>query len=182
MGSDRLLHSTMNPPPNARKRPIGAMILAIILLLSGLFIGGERVFVLLKVFSTADNVVIDPSFYPALLRTGITSISAIIAAVGLLVGSRFGWWFATAHVAFRISTQVVLPLLGLLAGHANIALLATLIAPFVIFGGLLLYLMRGNVKAYYSILAGSVSVAAALLISTFLLAFALDIWQTAVAS
>ena len=177
MGSDPLLHSTLTSP----KRPIGAMVLAVILLLSGLFVGGERVFVLLQVFSTADNVVVAPSFYPALLRTGITSVTAILAAIGLFAGSRFGWWFATAHVAWRISTQGVLPLLGLLVSQGDfVASLATLVAPFLIFGGLLLYLLRRNVKAYYSILAGSVSVAAALLISTFLLAFALDIWQTAV--
>ena len=180
MDSDRLLRSIESPGP---KRPVGAMILAIILLLSGLFVGGDRVFVLLRVFSTADNVVLSPSSYVALLRTAITSITAIVAAIGLLAGSRFGWWWAASHIAWRISTQGILPLLGLLVSQADFTASAlTLFSPFLIFGGLLLYLMRRSVKAYYSISMGSVVVIAALLISTLLLAISLDFLQVAVAS
>ncbi len=164
------------------KRPIGTLILAAILLLSGLAVGGQRCYQLLSAFSSGDNVVIHPSFYVAVTRDIVTSATAILGAIGLLLGRAFGWWVSIVHAYWRLSIQGLLPLLGLMTARSSPdapsqsnTVSATLTASFV-FLLIVLYLQKNTVLSYLGINVRRTIVNVALLVLCVGFAFVLDIW------
>ena len=164
------------------KRPIGTLILAAIFLLSGLWVGGQRCYQLISVFSSGDNVVIHPSFYVAMTRDIVTSATALLGAIGLLLGQTFGWWLSLMHAYWRLSIQGLLPLLGAMAAQSSPdassqsnPISAALIASFIFLLNVL-YLQKKAVLFYFGANVRRAIVNAVLLVSCLGIAFGLDVW------
>jgi|GEM_PF-5366389 len=170
-----------SPEPNAdaqSKRPIGTWILAVLMLLTGLWVGGDKLYQLSLVFS-ADEVVIHPSFYVSLTRDTLTAALAVGGAIGLIFGRGFGWWLSVLHGYWRLAIQSVLPLLGAMVSAdspSRPSIISAALTAGVLFILIILYLQKSNVLAYFRINIGRAMMNIGLLVFCVAVAFSLDVW------
>lgn len=93
-----------------RRRPVGVVLHAVFLLLGGLFLGGHALLIFSQILSTADGPVETTDAYKlALAGDGLLSLSSLVAAIGLFLGSRWGWCLAGLHWAWRLGREAVVP-------------------------------------------------------------------------
>ena len=164
------------------RRPVGTVILASFLLLSGLWFGGQRCYQLTSAFSSGDNVVIHPSYYVSLTRDLITTSTAIVGSIAMIFGLNLGWWLTILHGYWRLAVQCVLPLFGAVTASATAqapmqsrVVSAALIAG-VLFMLMVLYLQQNNVRAYFRVHARRTVVNIAMGVLCVGVALALDLW------
>ncbi|MHB8861026.1 MAG: hypothetical protein ACYC6N_01390 [Pirellulaceae bacterium] len=162
------------------KRPIGTIILGVLLLLLGAAVCGQQCYYLISVYSSFEHVLIHPSYLAALTRDAITSLTAVCGAVGLFTGSTFGWWLSSVHVYWRLSIHSVLPLLGVATAQAGTPLpgqyVSAAFASALICLLIIVYLQKKNVISYFRIPAHRVIVSAVLLVACVCVGFSLDAW------
>lgn len=162
------------------KRPVGTIILAVLLLLTGLGVGGQRCYLLVSAFSSGENFVVHPSFYVALTRDAISTATAVFGAIGLLIGRNFGWWLSTFHAYWRLAIQSVLPLLGVAAAPPGTAsqsnTVSTALSSGLIFVLIAAYLQKKNVVSYFRVPARRFFVNLALFVACACIGFGLDVW------
>lgn len=144
-----------------RRRPVGIVLVALVHLVNGVFIAGQRAYMLVNVYSTSEGPVTMSGPFKAMLFGEVTiTVVAIASAVGLYIGAKWGWWLGAFHWTWRISREVLLPLVAtVLAGlssefvnGAHIDIFRT-ISPLVIQGLLLLYFFHGSVLSYFGLTA-----------------------------
>lgn len=168
----------------AGPHPLGTLVLAVLLLLGGLGVGAQRVFMLVRAFSIADNVVIHSRYYVVLTRNAATVISCIVAAVALLAGRRMGWWMALIHCYWRLSCQTILPIMGTLFAKARDEVVARgtgvmqrAVTAGILFSLMVLYLMKKNVTTFFGVDPSRRLLANVVILGlSVLLAFGLDVW------
>lgn len=166
------------------RRPVGTIILAVLMVLSGLGMGAMRVLDLASAFHWDPNVVVHASYYVSLGRDGVTIASALLAAIGLFAGHRFGWWMAMIHGYWRIAVQAVFPVLGAIVtprrADPYFSLSATITQALVgalVFSLIILYLNKKNVVAYFrGANAERLLTNVTLLTITGMLAFGFYVW------
>ncbi|MCX7425922.1 MAG: hypothetical protein NTW96_09935 [Planctomycetia bacterium] len=139
------------PPP----RPIGTVIVAIFLLLGAVLVGMDRGYWYIQVYSSGGRVVLERAFYVVFAREAVTVVTAILGGVGLLIGTRWGWWTAMVQCYWRLSIQAIFPILGalLLPSAADAALgsaqtMQVAMGSGVVFVSIVVYLQKKSVVTY----------------------------------
>jgi hypothetical protein len=125
---------------SGRRRPIGTIAFATLLLLFGLALGGGGAIRFVQTW-TIDR----PIAYSSFATLGIVAIAAVGASVGLLSGHRLGWWMAIGFCYVGFAAFVLLPIV-----YSGVGYRPTRRA---VIGSVLLfywfYLHRMNVRAYF---------------------------------
>jgi len=94
-----------------RKRPIGVVLLAILNLLNGVYIGYDHGHRLQQTYSTSHEVVIMSDDYVIdLVEQTLIIAVALASSIGLIIGAKFGWILATFHWIWRTSRDTLIPL------------------------------------------------------------------------
>jgi hypothetical protein len=136
-------------------RPIGAILLALLFLLAGALLLFAAAVVFVRVFSADSKVMVHPALYVNHGRDVVTAGFSILAGVGLLAGRRWGWWIAVFHCFWRIECYSILPLAAAAAAARvtvhTIRGPGQLVGPVIIFGLVLLYLMRGRIMSAFGV-------------------------------
>lgn len=110
------------PADVERRRPVGSVILAILCLAFGVPLGGGwiiRFFGLLPMAPSSQS----HTEIAAYVHLGMLAMMAIVAAVGLLSGRRWGWWLAIAFCCQGFASFVLISIL--LHGTSQLLLLRT---------------------------------------------------------
>jgi hypothetical protein len=138
--------------------PVGAILLAGLSIVTGLFLFGDRIFSLVRAYSIADRVTIHPSYYVDRIGDAVTATTAILGAMGLFLGRRWGWWIGLYHCYWRIAYQSILPM-----AHSVLAItlsdpataprreFSSALFSGVMFGLFVFYLMREKVMSFYGV-------------------------------
>ena len=175
---------------SASDRPIGIVLLALVHLANALSIAGNRVFILVKVYSASQGPItisaFSASYKVMLFGEVLIVVVAITSAVGLFVGAKWGWWLAAFHWTWRIAREVLIPLSALiLTGLSNNAEtevtldFAEMFVPVILQSLLLLYLFKENVLEFFRFDSLSKPWAITALFSIgFIVAFVLDGMQS----
>ncbi|MCB7130187.1 MAG: hypothetical protein J3T61_11690, partial [Candidatus Brocadiales bacterium] len=172
---------------SASDRPVGIVLLALVHLVSGLYIAGQRWFMLVNIYSTSPgSITMSASYKVMLFGEVLIVVVAITSAVGLFVGAKWGWWLAAFHWTWRIAREVLIPLSALiLTGLSNNAEtevtldFAEMFVPVILQSLLLLYLFKENVLEFFRFDSLSKPWAIAALFSIgFIVAFVLDGMQS----
>jgi hypothetical protein len=162
-----------------RKRPSGIVLLALLNLVNGLYIGFDHFQRLFQVYSTSRGPVIMSDDYAInLVEQSLIVLIAIGSAVGLMIGSKFGWGLACFHWIWRLCREAIVPLgVNLVLGSASAPAQTPIDLPgtYLVIGALMYYLCRRNVLEYFN-LSDCRKVLA--LISIFLLATILQLGFT----
>jgi hypothetical protein len=127
------------------RRPVGTLILALLLLLGGMALGVGGVIRLVERWSTAGP---PPSIRAAVpfVHLGIVAVASVAASAGLLSGRRWGWWLAMALCYLLLVSFVLLPIVRFGINDRPLRLIFTAVA--LLLGGL--YLHRKNVLEYFA--------------------------------
>lgn len=138
-------------------RPAGTVILAVVLLLGGLWFAWHVCYPLVLVLFSAERVVLHPTWYVMSVRDGLAGATGVVGAVGLIWGRAFGWWLAIVHLYWRLAQQCVLPILRtVVAQTTSDSQFQPVFLPSVLIIGLVMalivvYLQKDNVRAFYCI-------------------------------
>lgn len=161
-----------------RKRPIGTVLLAMLLCLTGLWVAWQRFFPLIEVYSTAEGpVAMSASFKAALIEDGLYTTTSVVAALGLLLGAQWGWWLGAFHWTWRLGRYVILPAVTNAIGMP-VAIefdVSAVAGQFLFCCLLLLYMFKRNILGYFGLGSINKSVAlVGLLIGGVVLSLTLD--------
>jgi hypothetical protein len=136
-------------------RPSGAMLLASLFLVIGLWMFWDRTSQLVRAYSSGAEVFIHPIYYVSRGTDAVTAGTALVAAAGLFAARPWGWGLALFHCYWRLQCHFLLPIgsalfMGTLAG-AEQAKLSQAGSTGVILALIVCYLMLSNVMAYFQI-------------------------------
>lgn len=138
--------------------PVGTIILAALFYLVGFCLVMIRTLSLVRAYTMADEVTFHPSYFIDRTTDFVTAATAIIAASGLLLNRRWGWWLSLFHCYWQIAIQSIFPMI-----HFGIAMAAhdpymmprrefsSALFASLFFGLPVLYLMQQKVMSYYSV-------------------------------
>jgi hypothetical protein len=172
-----------SPIPGAQdapRRPVGILLVSIVLLLSGLFVGGQHIYSLRLYFSAEGPVTMSGPYTAMLVGDGLLAVASLCSAVGLFVGAKWGWCLAGLHWTWRLGREAIVPWLAntLWAGsssHLDAGRDSTNVVRLAFVCLMLLYLFRRNVLSFFQLESMSRSLAlAGLCIVGFSLALILD--------
>ena len=142
-----LNHELPKPVDN---RPAGAVVLAGLLLLTGLFIIWDRATTIINAHSLGAEIIIHPPYYVDRTMDAVTAITAIVAAAGLVTRGRWGWYIAAFHLSWRLASEWILPILSsLITGIMNAS--STKVVPALILVIALAYLFGKRVPVSFGV-------------------------------
>jgi len=98
----------------APKRPIGLVVVALLELLTGIYIAYQLLIIVDSYVSSTGPVTFDFAFKVNKLSQLVFVIIAFAAAIGMFIGIRWGWWLGTIHWGWYIGRQVIVPTMSAL--------------------------------------------------------------------
>lgn len=143
--------------PRGPKYPWGIPLLAMLNLCTGLYLIGIRIYGLVQAYSEPGvTVVITDDYKVHLIRYGLMSLAAIGSAIGLLVGTKWGWWLAGFYWVWRICYEVLGPMAAAAIPGLPIDAFARPdssgpLIGLVLFGLLVAYLYKRNVREHFGL-------------------------------
>lgn len=145
----------LNEPPSPEaSRPVGAVLLGVVLLAAGLIVFGTRCNLLFDAFTSSDQVVV-PAGYLGIVATEMTlALTGAIGGFGLIVGYRFGWWLSLVNLTWRTASKGIWPSLFYAMGAGGDPQTQPMFLQQAVIHGaicclLAVYLHKRNVKSYF---------------------------------
>jgi hypothetical protein len=130
---------------SSRRCPVGVTLVAILMIVGAIFVGGKHAHLVYSVsLEDPNSVTLSGPFKVMLLHDGLFVVTAIPISIALLAGTQWGWWLSAFHWSWRIFRNLYFVLTYGQPDQSLLFKYFTVIAACLI----LIYLCKRNVLQY----------------------------------